>query len=94
MAVDPKLVQTLFLQAVELPRADRQAFLDKECAGNRELREQVEAFLLAHDQPEGVLDRPLLPVDFASTAAYLPTACFNLRRVSPPAIQGTVNWFW
>src|SRR5262245_23176177 len=65
MAVDPKLVQALFLQAVELPTADRQAFLDQQCEGDSELREQIETFLLVHDKPDGFLDRPLLPVGFA-----------------------------
>src|SRR5437868_379825 len=66
MAVDPKLVQALFLQTIELPTTDRLAFLDQQCAGNSELRAQIETILFAHDLPDSVLDRPLLPGNFAA----------------------------
>jgi serine/threonine protein kinase len=39
----------MFALASELPAADRAIYLDRECAGNTELRKQIEN-LLAHDQ--------------------------------------------
>src|SRR5215469_155115 len=41
-------VQSLFLQAMEMSPADRVAFLDSACAGETELRREVES-LIAHD---------------------------------------------
>jgi hypothetical protein len=58
MASDPKRVQALFLEAVELPVADRSVFLDRECDADVELRQRVDALLEAHDQPGSFLDRP------------------------------------
>src|SRR5690242_6947825 len=41
----------LFLTAAELPIGDRAAYMDRECAGDAELRARVEALLAAHDLP-------------------------------------------
>jgi serine/threonine protein kinase len=57
MSADAKRVRDLFLAAVELPTADRAAFLDRE-AGHPDLRAAVERLLAAHDQPASVLDGP------------------------------------
>src|SRR5438309_551401 len=57
MPADPKLVRDLFLAAVELPAAERAAYLTAHCGGDAELRAAVERLLAAHDQPAGVLDR-------------------------------------
>jgi len=43
--------QRIFLQAVDLPPAERAAFLRHACAGDRALLDEVES-LLAHDVPE------------------------------------------
>src|SRR5262245_43379748 len=58
MACDPKLVQSLFLKVVELPTAERSQLLERECAGDRALRECVEEFLDAHDEADTFLDNP------------------------------------
>src|SRR5262245_12545817 len=58
MASNPRQVQEVFLRAVELPQAERPALLDREGAGDAELRQCVETLLLAHDAPGGFLDRP------------------------------------
>ena len=44
-----KRLSELFLQARRLPPGDRVSFIDKECADDSQLREQLEA-LLAHDE--------------------------------------------
>jgi serine/threonine protein kinase/tetratricopeptide (TPR) repeat protein len=58
MAVDPQQVQAVFLQAVEVPPAERGALLDRACAGDGALRQCVESLLLAHDQPGSFLGHP------------------------------------
>ena len=45
-------VEDLFHRAADLPPADRASFLDRECAGNENLRRDVES-LLAHDSETG-----------------------------------------
>jgi serine/threonine protein kinase/uncharacterized protein HemY len=60
MATDPERVKALFLAAIERgDPADRRAFLDGEVGGDTELRDRLEALLVAFDQPPGALDRPL-----------------------------------
>jgi serine/threonine protein kinase len=54
----PRRLAEIFDLARELPVVDRAIYLDRECAGEPELRRQVEE-LLAHDQPEDdLLERP------------------------------------
>jgi len=50
--------QTLFELALKSPEADRAAVLDRECAGNPELRARVEARLAAQTANGSALDRP------------------------------------
>jgi WD40 repeat protein/serine/threonine protein kinase len=57
MPLDAKRVQALFLEAAQLHPAARAAFLDRECANDRELRRRVEALLRAHDEPDSMLDK-------------------------------------
>jgi WD40 repeat protein/serine/threonine protein kinase/tetratricopeptide (TPR) repeat protein len=57
MPLDAKRVQALFLAAAQLDPAARAAFLDRECASDRELRRRVEALLRAHDEPDSMLDK-------------------------------------
>lgn len=45
---DPKRVEAIFYEAVEMPPHDRAAFLDAACAGDDDVRRDVED-LLAHD---------------------------------------------
>src|SRR5262249_5310329 len=53
MAIDPKRVKEVFLEAAELPdEAARAAYLHKACAADAGGRERVEALLRSHD-PEG-----------------------------------------
>ena len=59
MTVDPQRAQSLFLAAHELldPTA-RRALLDRECAGDDELRQRVAALLSAHDATAGFGNEP------------------------------------
>src|ERR1700682_4694065 len=57
MPVDSKRVQRVFLTAVEAADpAGRAVVLDRECGGDAELRQRVEALLLAHDGPDRFLE--------------------------------------
>jgi hypothetical protein len=50
--------ETLFHLAREKLAGERAAFLDEACAGDAALRNRLEVLLLAHDDPESLLDRP------------------------------------
>jgi hypothetical protein len=59
---EPARVQAVFLAAAGLGEADaRAALLDRECADDPTLRRRVEALLMAHDQPDSLLDAPVVP---------------------------------
>ncbi|MCS7025527.1 MAG: protein kinase [Bryobacteraceae bacterium] len=48
----------IFQQALELPPHHRLSYIQSACAGDEEIRRQVEAMLRSDTEPEGVLDRP------------------------------------
>src|SRR5262245_33187149 len=51
----------VFADALKLAsRAERAAYLDAACAGNAQLRRDLEALLHAHDSDPGFLEEPLL----------------------------------
>jgi len=56
-------VNELFLAAIEQDPAARAAFLDQECAGNAELRAEVESLVAAHEQAGTFLEAPAYEVD-------------------------------
>jgi hypothetical protein len=63
MPLDPGRVQAVFLEALTTDTpADRAAVLDRACAADTELRYRIEALLIAHDQPDSLLDRPLAEI--------------------------------
>jgi hypothetical protein len=84
MPLDPQRVQAVFLSAVECREpAARAAVLDRECSTDAELRQRVEALLVAYDQPNSLLDQPIVgpggqvmgtsgepPIDPSSWALY------------------------
>jgi eukaryotic-like serine/threonine-protein kinase len=61
MPVDPERVQAVFLAAIEQhDLAHRATFVDRECGDDSALRNRVEALLRAHDQPDSLLDQPVV----------------------------------
>src|SRR5690348_6869449 len=65
--------RTLFLEALEIADpVEREAYLDRACAGDADLRRQAQALLAAHERPGSFLERPA--VDPAGTGAYTPGA--------------------
>jgi serine/threonine protein kinase/Tfp pilus assembly protein PilF len=85
MASDPKRVQAVFLEAVELPAADRAAVLDRECGADAELRQRVQALLRAHEEPGSFLEQPAVDPPTGPEAAGA-----ALAPASPAEGPGTV----
>ena len=72
MPTDPHRVKDLFVAALEITDLQaRQAYLDRECAGDADLHQRVVALLAAHDQPNPVVNAPLVPPEM--TGAYAGT---------------------
>jgi serine/threonine protein kinase/tetratricopeptide (TPR) repeat protein len=60
MPIDPRRAKELFVAALELPDPQaRQALLDRECAGDDELRRGVAELLAAHEAPHPAVNVPL-----------------------------------
>jgi eukaryotic-like serine/threonine-protein kinase len=64
MTADPRRVKELFVALLDLPDAQaRQAFLERECGDDTELRQRLEALLHAHENPASALERPLAAIE-------------------------------
>jgi serine/threonine protein kinase len=88
MAADPRRVKELFAAALELTDLSScQRFLDRECAGDEELRHRVEALLQAHEQPQPALDQPLAAV---APAVQEQTGAYDDTPADSVAVTGTV----
>ncbi|HEY2910174.1 MAG TPA: serine/threonine-protein kinase, partial [Gemmataceae bacterium] len=76
MAVDPKSVKEIFLEAAELPDdAARAAYLDGASKGDAGLRERIEALLRSHKPDGSFLGTPAAMIpdpDHAPTRAFSP----------------------
>jgi serine/threonine-protein kinase len=71
-------IEDVFEEALELTRDQRGAWLSGRCAGDAELRAEVEALLAAHDVASGILERrPALP------ASALDAEPLRDRRIGP-----------
>ncbi|MEK6280267.1 MAG: hypothetical protein AABN95_07905 [Acidobacteriota bacterium] len=58
----------LFHSAMERKPEERPAFLDQSCAGDEELRKQVEALLAANEMAGSFIEKPALEVEARSLA--------------------------
>ncbi len=83
MAVWNPRANEIFASVLELPAAQRQAHLEQACAGDAELKQQVEALLAAHGQAGSFLDQPFNPGD-------TPTLAPEAADVDP--LLGTVRY--
>ena len=63
--------ESVFAAAVALPPTERDAYLDRECSGDPDLRDRLLALLRAHDRAGHVIDRPVNG-DPDQTAGYAP----------------------
>ena len=48
----------IFTEALKVPVQEREAFLERICRGQKELRQKVEALLRAHDRLGDFLEEP------------------------------------
>src|SRR5947199_6798529 len=74
----PKLV--ILNAALELPTAQRAAYLDQACAGDAALRQEVEALLEANDQAESFLQVPPVGLDFNRSLPFTEKAGDQIGR--------------
>lgn len=79
--------ESLLAGALDLPSAGRAAFLDRACAGDAELRREVESLLAAHETP-ALIDRPAIEQFEALLTPTLPalapgTVVSHYRIVEP-----------
>ena len=59
MPLDPQRMQAIFLDAASHhDLADRTAILDRECVGDSDLRQRIEALLKAHDRFNDFVNQP------------------------------------
>jgi serine/threonine protein kinase/uncharacterized protein HemY len=73
MPADPQRVKELFVAALDLPEAPaRQAFLERACGSDAELRQRLEVLLRAHDDPASILNQPLAEVVSADSGTTGP----------------------
>lgn len=58
MKNDSEREVAVFTEALKVPVRQRDAFLDRTCAGDPELRRKVEALLKAHDRLGSFMEEP------------------------------------
>jgi eukaryotic-like serine/threonine-protein kinase len=89
MAIDPKRVKEIFLEAAELEdEAARTAYLDRACGSDAGLRARVEALLLNHDPEGSFLGTPAAVVpdpDHAAPQAFAANANPAVASGTDPA---------
>src|SRR5581483_7357376 len=69
--------------ALDMPENERGGFLDRECAGDAELRERVEALLRAHSIPDPIMEKPILELlaqDLAAPSSSSDLAGKNIQQ--------------
>lgn len=87
MAERWRQIETLFVQAIERPDSERRAFLDRVCAGDEELRRELES-LLASDTPDELLVE--LPAAGANLSAGDRIGPYRIVREIGSGGMGTV----
>ena len=66
-------IDKLLEQAVEQEPGQRGAFLDEVCAGDQELRREIESLLVHYKSDHQLLDRPALELTAQELAAEPPS---------------------
>ncbi len=79
-------VKQIFQDAIELPGAERDAYLANACADDPSLRAEIESLIAAHEQPGSFMDTPLF--DLAEGAAANPLIGKSLGRYRMMALLG------
>jgi eukaryotic-like serine/threonine-protein kinase len=71
----------LFGEALDLPRDQRPAFLDRVCAGHPHLRQKVDDLLAENDRLSGFLSQPPLPIAASIPALTTETRLLDRYRI-------------
>lgn len=79
-------VQELFHAALERDRAARILFLDEACAGDADLRVEVESLLASHEEAGDSLDAPLRELELPSDSTA-ESSTMKGRRIGPYQIE-------
>src|SRR5262245_20203446 len=82
-------VKAVFGEAIELPAAERAAFLERECAGDAELRSEIESLLTAHEGP-AIVDEPVA-ARFAPQALDDIDSYWKGKRIGPYEIVDLIG---
>src|SRR5262245_27507363 len=90
MPVEPRSLKELFLSAVAVAPAERDAWLERECGQDLELRRRVELMLAAHDTPQSLLDRlaPEAKPPLAATLAAAESTYSAARESAGSVVAG------
>src|ERR1051326_5950780 len=84
------------LEALERPAADRSAYVDEACAGDTELRAEVESLLASHDEAGEFIEESAIDslADYVEPTRELPPetriGLYRLTRVIGEGGMGTV----
>ena len=92
--VDPAALQRIFDKVVDLPPADRRAYLDQSCPHDTALRQEVERLLAAYERLGSVLDSGSAPASAPSTEMTSEARPISLTpgaRVGPYEIVSLVG---
>jgi Tol biopolymer transport system component len=83
--------EQLFGEALDLPRAQREAFLERVCAGKPQLRRMVEELLDENDRLSGFLSEPVYGKAQATTAVAGPVLAAGTRLLDRYLIVSTLG---
>ena len=59
-------IQEIYHAALALSGDKREAFIEQECAGDKDCLREVKSLLIAHDLPDVVLEEPVFKVEFVT----------------------------
>ena len=81
--IDYLQLKKLFAEAVELPAGQRSAYVDDVCAGDAELRAELEALLAADEGADDFLEQPVGKLDAIAPTVPSESVIADRYRVGP-----------
>src|SRR5258708_24467719 len=83
-------IKELFQATVELEPHDRAAFVERACDGDEELRHEVDALVLAHEETVNLIDQPVFQIA-ATLVEQSGRAAMAGQRLGPYRITGEIG---
>jgi TolB-like protein/Tfp pilus assembly protein PilF/tRNA A-37 threonylcarbamoyl transferase component Bud32 len=83
-------IEEVFQTALDLPEAERRGFIAEACAGDAELRAQVEALVEQYDEAGDFIESPAFATTSFVTGGFSPLAV-AASAVAPPADDGRAD---